>query len=274
MSVLPEAIRHFWCLESLNISANSMRSLPDGLGDLTKLEILDASCNAIEALPKSVESMHCMRTLIMNENMISTLPARLGALTALKTLNLDDNALTDLPPSFASLISLETLSMCRNQILSLAICPIAYTLKDAPMTEEEKAEKALEAASRRPKLTDLEGGGGSGGYTPRGGGTAGSATAMGVSNPAVPGLDFSKLSQSTDWAPGGSLPKPTTSKMALQLRRKALANRDESEWKIKRNAATRGVEFINIITSERTSTMPKQLDLLGRLNCLRVLKVS
>ena len=55
MSVLPEAIRHFWCLESLNISANSMRSLPDGLGDLTKLEILDASCNAIEALPKSVK---------------------------------------------------------------------------------------------------------------------------------------------------------------------------------------------------------------------------
>ena len=266
IAVLPESIRHFWCLESLNLSSNTLKALPDGLGDLTRLETLDASHNAIESLPESVKGMHCMRTLILNENFISTLPARLGALTALKTLNLDDNALTDLPPSFASLISLEHLSMCRNQILSLAICPIAYTLKDAPRA---KGSDALDDATAGADATP---------FTPRGGDSeerAREAMLAQSSVSGVPTMDFSQLTGgSGDFAAGGTIVPATTSKMAKQLRRKALANRDESEWKIRRNGETRGVEFVNIILNKRQTEMPRELDLLGRLNCLRILKMN
>ena len=267
IAVLPESIRHFWCLESLNLSSNTLKALPDGLGDLTRLETLDASHNAIECLPESVKGMHCMRTLILSENFISTLPARLGALTALKTLNLDDNALTDLPPSFASLISLEHLSMCRNQILSLAICPIAYTLKDAPNANEGDAvddatEGGVDATPFTPRRGDSEEG-------------AREAMLARSSVSGVPTMDFSQLTGgSGDFAAGGTIVPATTSKMAKQLRRKALANRDESEWKIRRNGETRGVEFVNIILNKRQTDMPRELDLLGRLNCLRILKMD
>lgn len=129
-------------LEVLDLSNNSLSSLPDELVQLTKLKIIFASQNKFKHLPKVLgllpnlemvgfksnqikevvqESLPAqLRWLILTDNVIETLPNSLGERPRLQKLALAGNQLTHLPKTLAQAHNLELVRISAN---NLTECP-------------------------------------------------------------------------------------------------------------------------------------------------------
>ena len=106
-------------LTELNVSNNSLTSLPSGLGKLAKLDSLRAANNLLTALPNALAFCLEMRTLDMRQNGISELPEDLTALQWLETLDLTDNCFGTLPLPVLELGSLTHLFIGSNSLARL-----------------------------------------------------------------------------------------------------------------------------------------------------------
>ena len=110
-------------LETLTLSGNALRSLPDGLfDDLTNLEKLNLSSNALRSLPDGLfDDLTNLTTLSLFNNGLSSLPDGLfDDLANLEKLNLSSNALRSLPDGlFDDLTNLTYLNLVDNPLLSL-----------------------------------------------------------------------------------------------------------------------------------------------------------
>jgi hypothetical protein len=129
-------------LEILDLSNNSLKTLPDEIKQLKKLKIIFASNNHFETLPKILgqcESLEMvgfkankikyvpaeslpmkLRWLILTDNQITRLPDTLGERPRLQKLALAGNRLTQLPTNLAQLTNLELVRISANQ---LTVCP-------------------------------------------------------------------------------------------------------------------------------------------------------
>ncbi|CAL2235933.1 unnamed protein product [Prunus armeniaca] len=104
------------CLRTLNLSGNSIKELPEEIGELKHLRHIDLSFNCIlEKLPDSICGLYNLSTLRLTWcSKLKKLPENIGNLINLKHLYVkgcDD--LESLPKGIGRLTSLQTLDVCR-----------------------------------------------------------------------------------------------------------------------------------------------------------------
>jgi hypothetical protein len=124
-------------LEILNLSGNSLSTLPDDLSRLGKLRVIFCSDNRFTQLPEVLSTCPQLemvgfkansigeiaaaaiapglRWLILTDNQISALPDAIGSCTRLQKLMLAGNQLADLPEAMASCVGLELLRISANR---------------------------------------------------------------------------------------------------------------------------------------------------------------
>lgn len=103
----------------LDISHNSLESLPSRIGDLFLLIEFDCSCNQIKNLPSEIGKLSKLKVLKATGNQISLVPDEIGQCNELEKLILTDNALKNLPDSVAECLSLKIVHLQNNNLQSL-----------------------------------------------------------------------------------------------------------------------------------------------------------
>jgi hypothetical protein len=116
---LSDQIANITTLETLNVSSNSLDSIPSAIGNLTGLTDLNLSGNLIESLPGEIGSLTALTDLNVSKNLITSLPGEIGSLTALTDLNVSKNLITSLPGEIGSLTALDTLDVSKNLLISV-----------------------------------------------------------------------------------------------------------------------------------------------------------
>lgn len=107
---------------------NSIKFLPECMGDLRKLEFVYAQHNDIDKLP-DFEGCEHLQELHISNNFISEIPEKFcEKLPSLKVLDLRDNKIEKLPDEIALLQSLMRLDLSNNSIYSLptSLCTLAH----------------------------------------------------------------------------------------------------------------------------------------------------
>jgi Leucine-rich repeat (LRR) protein len=103
----------------LDISHNSLESLPCRIGELILLTELNCSCNKIKELPIDIGNLSKLKVLKANGNQISILPDEIGKCIELEQLILSENSFTNLPDAAAECLSLKVLHLQNNQLQAL-----------------------------------------------------------------------------------------------------------------------------------------------------------
>ncbi|CAD6190439.1 unnamed protein product [Caenorhabditis auriculariae] len=128
-------ISAFVNLITLNVASNSLTSLPDEIGCLSKLRYLDARNNLLDGLPKTMCSFTEVENINLSGNRIEQLPNAIFNMPKLRVLHLGGNLIDQLPYAIGSLTSLEILYLggnrlqevpatigCLERLTSLALC--------------------------------------------------------------------------------------------------------------------------------------------------------
>jgi leucine-rich repeat protein SHOC2 len=109
-----------WC-QHLKISHNYLTSLPENIGNLSKLCTLNLQNNQLTSLPDSIGNLTNLVSLDLRRNKLTELPDSIGNLTNLKYLYLDDNLLEKLPKTIGNLKKLEYLDVISNRLSSFPV---------------------------------------------------------------------------------------------------------------------------------------------------------
>lgn len=100
--------------ERITLSENQLSSLPDEIGCFDKLESLNVSFNQLKAVPETLKLLApTLRELNLTKNMLTALPD-LSTCTNLQLLWIGQNKLTQAPQWLPSLTGLQRLSLASN----------------------------------------------------------------------------------------------------------------------------------------------------------------
>lgn len=116
VDVFPESALECPGLVLLGLQGSSVRLIPPGIRNLTKLEALHLSGNKLTKLPSDIVKLPQLRLLDVAINQIETLPRRLGDLGNLETLMAYNNRLKALPSSTFELSKLRRIELQNNQL--------------------------------------------------------------------------------------------------------------------------------------------------------------
>ncbi|HXC03955.1 MAG TPA: leucine-rich repeat domain-containing protein, partial [Bacteroidia bacterium] len=119
LHTLPKEIALLTHLRSLNLSMNKISFVDPGIGQLTSLRELNLSSNAITNLPEEIGNLAALEQFSMNSNDLSILPARICKLSRLQKLDLTYNKVQALPSGFAHLTALKELGLFGNELHTL-----------------------------------------------------------------------------------------------------------------------------------------------------------
>eukprot|EP00128_Syssomonas_multiformis_P010549 Colp12_sorted_trinity150504_noHs@19460 len=90
-------------LEILDLSMNSITSIPPNFAYLATLRALYLSDNELEELPTSISRLTSLEVLALRDNKLKSLPKEIGELQHLKELLLQGNQLRIFPPEMGKL---------------------------------------------------------------------------------------------------------------------------------------------------------------------------
>ncbi|XP_046398951.1 leucine-rich repeat-containing protein 57 [Ischnura elegans] len=133
-SNLPVEIKNFKNLKHLTLDKNVLRTLPDSIGELTKLETLSVRDNDLVRLPQNLSLLKNLKEAHFSGNKLQDFPLVLCGLRHLDMLDLSRNSITKVPddPVLSTLHVVE-LNLNQNQISELsehlANCPRLRTLR-------------------------------------------------------------------------------------------------------------------------------------------------
>jgi len=116
---LPQSIGQLMSLHELSLENNRLASLPESIGQLNNLRVLWINDNQLRNLPESIGQLNNLEGLYLNNNQLINVLESIGQLTKLQTLYLDNNRLTDVPEFIGQLSNLHSLSLHSNQLTSL-----------------------------------------------------------------------------------------------------------------------------------------------------------
>ncbi|WP_118983847.1 DUF4132 domain-containing protein [Leptospira stimsonii] len=132
---IPDSIGELKTLTWLSIERTSIEFLPESLGKLSNLNRLDIQHNEeLKALPKSIGMLHSLETLWVNYNRENDhsstmeertpieIPDSIGDLIQLTELYLNSNLLSDLPSSIGKLKNLTDLNLNFNRFTEIPKC--------------------------------------------------------------------------------------------------------------------------------------------------------
>ena len=120
-TTLPEELGNLSKLEELELYySDALTALPKSLGKLGKLRTLQCGdCEALAKLPTTIGELRELRELGLGGTALRTVPKELWKLTKLESLALPEDV-TKLPPGISKLTSLETLSISARALASAA----------------------------------------------------------------------------------------------------------------------------------------------------------
>ncbi|GAA4383491.1 protein kinase [Hymenobacter koreensis] len=118
LSSLPDDLGRLHQLRILFCSDNQFTSVPEALGQCTELSMVGFKANRIRTLPAAALPAK-LRWLILTDNELEALPAEIGNCTHLQKLMLAGNRLTQLPETMAACTSLELLRIAANHFTAL-----------------------------------------------------------------------------------------------------------------------------------------------------------
>ncbi|XP_035669977.1 plant intracellular Ras-group-related LRR protein 3-like [Branchiostoma floridae] len=123
---LPDKIEQMVDLVRLDLSNNKFRKFPSTLLKLPKLEHLNISRNTLSSFPIETRMMSSLRNLQMTNMALEEIPSELCDLSNLEVLNIRDNNLTRLPDDIGRLRKLTSLQLSWNkfQTLSQSVCEL------------------------------------------------------------------------------------------------------------------------------------------------------
>ncbi len=111
LKVLPEDVRKFKNLNSLELRNNKLKELPEWIGELEFLQEIDLGHNKLEVFPAAVCKLKHLKKLVASQNEIPSLPGCIGGLEKLVVLDLWSNDIGALPPEAENLKALRFLDL-------------------------------------------------------------------------------------------------------------------------------------------------------------------
>jgi len=106
-------------LKEVYIIGKGYSNITDNIGNLKNLEILDLSYNSIVSLPKGISGLKNLRELDLHSNDLISIPEEIGNLKNLRELRISFNELTSLPESIGNLVNLNILYIPYNKIINI-----------------------------------------------------------------------------------------------------------------------------------------------------------
>lgn len=158
------ALSHLITLHTLKIDHNSIRALPESVGDLVQLRHLSCSNNQLYALPASIGNLQKLERLEVHNNSIAELPTTIWECSSLCIINMTSNLLgavhepgtvdgTSSPagslamsPSSTRLggsYSMERKTSAAGSISSRTLPPLAFSLEKLYLEENRLTEDSL-----------------------------------------------------------------------------------------------------------------------------------
>ena len=108
-------------VRSLQLNNNSFTTVPDVIGQFSRLVSLDVSYNSIKWISDSITQLKSLRTLIAKNNLLTleSIPKDFGLLKNLEVVNFSGNSFETIPQQFTELYKLRCLYLGANQLSSI-----------------------------------------------------------------------------------------------------------------------------------------------------------
>ncbi|KAI0369704.1 L domain-like protein [Pilatotrama ljubarskyi] len=132
LTLVPGPLGQPYALTTLNLSHAKLSTLDDlALAQLTALEVLHIDHNSIRSLPESLGGLSRLKHLSCSNNHLYTLPSSIGRLQWLETLEAHNNDLSELPMSLWNCSSLQVINVTSNVISTWSLPPGSIDLEVA-----------------------------------------------------------------------------------------------------------------------------------------------
>lgn len=118
LQCLSPKINHL-SLKILDLTRNSLTSLPKQIGEIRTLEELYLAGNKLQSVPKELGNLTSLKRFFINHNHLTSVPKELGNLSSLEAFSLGPNPLKSLPEELGALSSLKELWIDGSEIVSL-----------------------------------------------------------------------------------------------------------------------------------------------------------
>ena len=297
-SVSAEAVKYLSRLESFEVSQNKICIIPSEIRSLKKLKRLVLDFNKVTAICEGICELDRLESLRVAGNSLSVIPPAIGGLESLVELRAGNNHLTMLPKAITRLSKLQTLIMSHNKLKTLAlfqeleenIRPDEWKECVHPTTGETYYENRL-TKERRRFLEELQQTPCSLERTPHKkaypddelppgwevlkseasgktlyyNASSGESTEQLPLATPCPALDFSRINPSS---------MKLEKAQAAKERAKLLRSQGLPRWTFMLNDQTGRLEYTDELSGQVFPSMPREIDLFGRLVALTVLSLS
>jgi Leucine-rich repeat (LRR) protein len=128
-------------IELLDLSWNSIESIPKNMGDCTHLRRLDLRHNQLETIPEALLCLSSLVALDLRDNKLRYIPSAISKMTELQVLLLSDNNIQGIPLAIGRMKNLKLLEVVRNPV----VFPSTRALIDVrhPQLEEVAQDKPV-----------------------------------------------------------------------------------------------------------------------------------
>jgi len=115
----PYLITNLKHLSILRMIENSIKNIPDSIGNLNSLIHLDLRINNIDKIPKMISRCTRLKRFELYGNLLKNIPQSIGNLISLEELNLGLNNISIIPDSIGNLTKLKKLELGNNNLKRL-----------------------------------------------------------------------------------------------------------------------------------------------------------
>jgi len=143
-------------IKIMDISNSKIKSIPNGIGHLTKLEDLRLCNNEFTYIPPTIGRLTNLTILFVNDNLLEDIPKEIGRLENLETLHIENNKIKMLPEEIGNMVNLKNFILNNNEIE--AIPDTFYRLRklEKIVANNNKIKEISESIENFSELTELD----------------------------------------------------------------------------------------------------------------------